>query len=198
MIGTIINQWLILEDRPGGHYLCKCSCGKIKLVRKHSIINGKSRSCNCLRIKGQKERARIRHSKLDELLMDCAAFEPNTGCWLWTRSTLQSGGYGVISLNKKPHRVHVLSYRLFVGEIGPGMFVCHKCDTPPCFNPDHLFLGTQADNMRDASKKKRFRACKVTHCPQGHEYSGWNLILYNGSRYCRACVYARNRKRGGV
>lgn len=76
------------------------------------------------------------------------------GCWVWD-SHWRGKGYGILSCNNKLYYVHRLSYRLFHGEIPQGMHVCHKCDTPKCFNPDHLFLGTPKDNIMDMVTKGR-------------------------------------------
>lgn len=74
-------------------------------------------------------------------------------CWEWQFS-LRSG-YGALKIKGKVCSTHRLSYETFIGIIPKGMFVCHKCDNRKCINPDHLFIGSQKDNMRDCLNKKR-------------------------------------------
>jgi len=78
-------------------------------------------------------------------------------CWLW-KGKIPAHGYGYIQINKKCYRAHRVSWEIYFGEIPKGMLVCHKCDVPSCVNPDHLFLGSDADNMRDRDEK-----CRVAH-----------------------------------
>jgi hypothetical protein len=79
--------------------------------------------------------------------------EPNTGCWLWIGRTRI--GYGRFDIGDKVIYAHRLAWELYRGPIPEGLHVCHDCDTPCCVNPDHLFLGTQKDNMQDKIKKGR-------------------------------------------
>ncbi len=71
---------------------------------------------------------------------------------------LNDFGYGIVGKGARGagnDRAHRITYEHFIGPITPGMFVCHQCDVPSCCNPDHLFLGTNADNMRDCRNKGR-------------------------------------------
>ena len=76
------------------------------------------------------------------------------GCWIWTGAHYRSG-HGHSYFKGKYVGAHRLSWILENGEIPEGTNVCHHCDNPPCVNPDHLFLGSQADNMRDMRQKNR-------------------------------------------
>ena len=91
----------------------------------------------------------------ERLLANCTP-EPNTGCWLWTGNTApRENGYGQISLKDRPLRAHRAAWEQFRGPIPAGLFVCHRCDVPCCINPDHLFLGTAAQNTADMVAKGR-------------------------------------------
>lgn len=76
------------------------------------------------------------------------------GCWLWCAAK-DDCGYGVFSIDGKNFRAHRLSYELTIGTIPKGLKILHKCDTPACVNPSHLFIGTQADNIKDCMEKGR-------------------------------------------
>lgn len=88
-----------------------------------------------------------------------AKVRKTNSCWIWTGASY-SAGYGIIGttgLNGGRMVTHRLSWLIHYGEIPKGMMVLHKCDNPPCVNPEHLFLGTIQDNVDDMIKKGRHR-----------------------------------------
>lgn len=87
--------------------------------------------------------------------------EGTNECWLWTGAIRQAFGYGVFSIAKGRNvSTHRYSWELHHGPIPHGIEVLHRCDVTRCVNPNHLFLGTQKDNIQDAKAKGRLKAPK--------------------------------------
>ncbi len=88
-------------------------------------------------------------------LIDAARFWSRVistdGCWVWRGL----GKHGHLLVNQKQVGAHRFSYMVFKGAIPKGLFVCHRCDNPPCVNPDHLWLGTAKENQQDCVAKGR-------------------------------------------
>jgi len=130
-------------------------------------------------------------------------------CWEWTGARFHHG-YGLFYESASVRtRAHRFAYETLAGPIPPGVLVLHRCDNPPCVRPEHLFLGTQADNVADMIAKGRIVSrgnggglygdalarSLQTHCIRGHPLSGANLYLRSsGHRTCRECGRARNRR----
>jgi hypothetical protein len=96
-----------------------------------------------------------KHLTIKERIKYKSIVNKETGCWEW-QGTLDKGGYGTISINNHPQRVHRASFEAFVHKIVPkSLQVLHECDNRKCVNPEHLFLGNHQDNMDDMTSKKR-------------------------------------------
>ncbi len=119
--------------------------------------------------------------------------EPNSGCLFWIGGTPTPKGYGQLKYKGRTIGAHRLAWILCNGDIPDGMHVCHHCDVPCCVNVDHLFLGTNKDNMEDRGNKGRTKNIGIqnrikTHCIRGHLFDEYNTYIRpNGTRKCRAC-----------
>jgi hypothetical protein len=91
----------------------------------------------------------------EQRFFDFAFPEPNTGCWFWVGS-LTGSGYGVHYIAPGyREQAHRYSWEIHNGKIPDGLQACHKCDVRCCVNPEHLFLGTQSENLKDMVRKGR-------------------------------------------
>jgi len=111
--------------------------------------------------------------------------EPNSGCWLWLKG-MNPAGYGCLEIEGYPHRAHRMMYVLAYGQIPDGLCVLHKCDTPGCVNPAHLFVGTRADNNNDKANKGR--------CPNGESHYHTHLTKKNVSEIKRHLMLGETQK----
>lgn len=124
--------------------------------------------------------------------------EKTGDCWNWTGGR-GGDGYGhFYAENDSRVMAHRFSYRIHNGEIPDGLIICHRCDNPSCVRPDHLFLGTHLDNVRDMFSKGRNVSGmgKRTHCKNGHPFDEDNTLVQPGGwRRCRACRHLSYVKR---
>lgn len=93
-------------------------------------------------------------------------------CWLWTGS-IRADGYGSFAPHVQPDRAHRVSWMMAHGAIPPKMEICHTCDVRACVRPDHLWLGSKAENMADAARKGRARN------PNPHRGEAWHRVHPN-------------------
>lgn len=152
--GRLLVQSFAYSKDKHAYWHVLCDCGKTKIVPAAAMVKGDTVSCGCRR-----RRPRMTdHERLFKFIKK----DPQTGCWLWQKRT-DAFGYGrfhiaLDSRKRGPRKffgAHQYAYQLLRGPVPDGMCVLHHCDNPPCCNPNHLFLGTPADNMRDMIAKGR-------------------------------------------
>ncbi len=135
---------------------------------------------------------------------ECYEPVPIAGCWLWTQS-INNSGYGTKTFKGKTQLAHRLSWIIHRGKINDNMQILHRCDVRSCVNPDHLFMGTQSQNLEDALANGRAPQIeKKQYCKSGHALVGNNIYTEKGGaiRRCLICRNAsrrdyRSRKEGG-
>lgn len=120
-----------------------------------------------------------------------AAQNPRPDCLL-RHLSLSPNGYGQKMVKGKLWRAHRWVWTQANGPIPDGLQVNHRCDTPACVNLDHLYLGTQKDNIRDLDARTG-RTNQKERCPAGHLYAETQVFRPNGLRYCGECHKKQNR-----
>jgi hypothetical protein len=119
---------------------------------------------------------------------------PSSGCWLW-KGCKGKNIYGSAYKERRNIQAHRLSWELYRGPIPDGLQVLHRCDVRSCVNPEHLFIGTQSDNMADMYRKQR--GARSVFCIRGHEWTTLSAgikIMPNG-KPGRTCLICREELR---
>lgn len=130
--------------------LCECGCGQTTKIAKHpnKFMNAGQ---HYRFVHGHQQRNR---PSMETLFWAKVAITADIDkCWEWQASFLQQ--YGSFKVNRKTRAAHKVAWELTYGEIPNGLWVLHTCDNAKCVNPNHLYLGTSADNVRDRVERGR-------------------------------------------
>jgi len=144
-----------------------------------------------------------RYTSLRERFFSHVHMIPFHACWEWVGCGVRGTGYGQIRFKGRLLKAHRVSWEIHNGPIPHGMCVLHRCDNPGCVRPEHLWVGTMADNNWDRERKgRRDPYGGRTHCSHGHALTGSNVRIYARkpgyrARVCKACRrLAWHRRKG--
>jgi hypothetical protein len=206
--GDKFGRWTVIDavvfvPRKGGRDAlapCRCDCGTERMVSSHALRRGDSRSCGCTIPETNRKLRRGLVENPDRFWSRVT--KQSDGCWIISGNH-NGQGYRYTTCEGRRVYAHRAVWEQLHGPIPADIEVCHRCDVPACVNPDHLFLGTRQDNVRDMYAKGRGRPNKdmrglrayaaarraATHCKRGHPFENKNTQLKNGrpSRYCQIC-----------
>lgn len=140
---------------------------------------------------------RLRWGSIEERFLASFTKGKKDECWNWNNS-VDSSGYGQVKEFGKIHKAHRFSYTHYVGKIPDGLCVLHSCDNPRCVNPNHLWLGTKADNSRDMIEKGRdnFKCSKGATDPAKGEDNGMAILTEELVIWIRQVYKPRHPKFG--
>lgn len=159
-----------IGDGPNPYGLCMCGCGQTtSIATSTSREKGWVRGKHLRYISGHFSTAGTTRPKQNLAERFWGKVDRNgpihpalgTPCWVWTAG-LTRFGYGKFQINRKSIHAHRVVWTLERGDIPGDLNVLHHCDNPPCVNPDHLYLGTHADNHADMMERDRYTFAKLT------------------------------------
>lgn len=160
--GTIFKNWKVVSYAFSKHnkrlFNCICiGCNTNRIMIGTRLIQGKIGICfTCTGRKG----GLLKNSLIDGF--EKFVIKNTEGCWGWKGCAPVNPGYGQFRHGMKLERAHRASWIIHFGEIPKGMHICHTCDNRICSNPQHLFMGTAHDNLKDMFDKKRHHNSKLT------------------------------------